>query len=276
VAHVLPDPHAVAAALGVDPRVAAALLGGLFAASATSLGALAAVLVPASRMSSASGLALVLDVGMAFSSGVMIVASFTSLLLPAIQLGGLARATAGFIGGAAAIHVINKVVPHEHIVKGYEGPHVHADMKRKLVAAWLVAMAIIIHNIPEGMTIGSAAAYELSKGLAVSIAIGVQDVPEGLAVSLPVLAATGRRGLAVGLGVLSGVSELAVAVPTAALGVAAARMLPYLLGFGAGAMVYVVSHEALPESHRSGHEGKATLGFFAGFLVMLALDSALG
>lgn len=272
---LLQDPQLLAATLGVDPRVAAALLGGGFAAAATSLGSAAVMLLPKRSLETERGLSAVLDVGMGFSSGVMIVAAFTSLLLPAMDLGGVWRALLGFLTGAIAIHVINEAVPHEHIVKGYEGPHRGAAMERKLIASWLVSMAIIIHNIPEGMSIGSASAYSIAKGLAVSLAIGIQDIPEGLAVSLPVLAATGRTGFAIALGILSGASELLVAVPTAMLGVIAVRMLPYLLGFGAGAMVYVVSHEAIPESHRSGHEGKATLGFFAGFIVMLILDSTL-
>jgi ZIP family zinc transporter len=275
-AATLLDAVALGSLLGLDPRLAAAIVGGFFAAIATSLGSLAALALPASSLNSERSLSAVLDVGMGFSSGVMIVASFTSLLLPAINSGGLARALAGFTLGAVVIHIVNETVPHEHIIKGYEGPRKARDLEEKILASWLVAMAVIIHNIPEGMTIGSASAYKASEGLAVSIAIGVQDIPEGLAVSLPLLAATGSRRIALALGVLSGFSEMAVAIPTAMLGVVAAKMLPYLLGFGAGAMVYVVSHEAIPESHRSGHEGKATLGFFIGFILMLALDTALG
>ena len=250
-----------------SPLLVAALLGGL-AALSTSLGSVLVVLLRG-RVS-----LRLLDVGLGFSSGVMTVASFTSLLLPAIELAGSPGAPlAGFLAGAFSIALVHRLLPHEHpFTEKYEGPM----WGRKLRAAWLVALAIIIHNIPEGMAIGAATAYDIATGVATGVAIALQDFPEGLAVSLPVLAATGRTGLAVLVGAASGLSELLVAVPTALLGTLAARSLPLLLGFGAGAMIYVVSHEALPESHRSGYENEATLGFFAGFIVMLLLDTMLG
>ena len=125
------------------------------------------------------------------------------------------------------------------------------------------------------MAIGASTAYSIATGIATGVAIALQDFPEGLAVALPVLAATGRKGLAIAMAALSGVSELVVAVPIALLGSIAANSLSFLLGFGAGAMIYVVSHEVLPESHRSSYENEATLGFFIGFIVMLLLDTML-
>ncbi|KSW12728.1 hypothetical protein CF15_04955 [Pyrodictium occultum] len=241
---------------------------GLVAAAFTSIGGVLAL--PLSRR----GLnPRDLDVGLGFSSGVMTVASFTSLLIPAIDLAGSPwRPLLGFAAGAIAVAVLNRVLPHEHALIGrYEGP----EWGRKLRAAWLVALAILIHNLPEGMAIGAASAYSIAKGVATGLAIALQDVPEGLAVAMPILAASGKRLTALGVSVLSGLSETAMAVPTSMLGSLAANHLPELLGFGAGAMMYVVSHEAIPESHRSGHEDLATLGFFLGFAVMLLLDTLL-
>jgi ZIP family zinc transporter len=222
---------------------------------------------------SGSRLERLLDVGMGFSSGVMIVAAFTSLLLPAMDLAGLLVPLAGFVLGAASIFMVNELFPHEHIVKGYEGPE---HLRRKIKAAWLVAIAIVIHNLPEGMAIGVSTVYDTAEGVAVGIAIGTQDFPEGLAVSLPVYASTGSLALAVVIAALSGLSEVATAALAALVAEASVAVLAGALAFASGAMVYVVSHEALPESHRSGHEKPATLGFFAGFIMMLVLDVALG
>ncbi|MEB3825293.1 MAG: ZIP family metal transporter [Desulfurococcales archaeon] len=253
-------------AAGSNMILLAAVLSGI-AALLTTLGALPVFFIKKGSTHH------VLDVGLGFSSGVMIVASFTSLLLPAMDMAGFWKPIAGFILGAISIAVLNRVIPHEHIIKGYEGP---AALRNKAKAAWLVAMAIIIHNLPEGMAIGSSTVYSPALGVATGIAIALQDTPEGFAVALPIALITGRRSKGFLYGLLSGLSEMTVAVPTALLGSISYHLLPYLLGYGAGAMVYVVSHEALPESHRTGHERDATIGFFIGFLVMLYLDSTLG
>ncbi|ALL01445.1 zinc/iron permease [Pyrodictium delaneyi] len=249
--------------------VEAALAMSLLAAVATTVGGLAALPLGGRRLDPR-----ILDAGLGFSSGVMTVASFTSLLLPAIESAGQPwTPLLGFVAGAAVIAVVHRLLPHEHVLLDrYEGPEWG---RRKLRAAWLVAVAILIHNLPEGMAIGAASAYSVEKGIATGLAIALQDVPEGLAVAMPVLLATGNMLAALGLSALSGLCEVATAVPTALLGEAAATHLPVILGFGAGAMVYVVSHEALPESHRSGHEDVATLGYFLGFIVMLILDTTI-
>ncbi|MCE4628158.1 MAG: ZIP family metal transporter [Desulfurococcales archaeon] len=252
----------------LSPVELAALMGGV-AALLTSLGGVLVLFLGPRRI----GTDLLIDLGLGFSSGVMIVASFTSLLLPAIERSGPVLPVAGLVVGATSIHLLNDLVPHEHLVKGYEGP---SELRNKLRTAWLVAMAIIIHNIPEGIAIGATSAYSPELAVATGLAIGIQDIPEGLAVALPVYASTGRRLPAVGLAVLSGVSELLVAVPSAVLAGLSSLVLPFAMGFGAGAMVYVVSHESIPETHRSGHEDKATLAFFAGFILMLLLDTMLG
>ncbi len=240
---------------------------GLLAAASTGAGGLAGALL-GGRVGPK-----LLDAGLGFSSGVMTVASFTSLLLPAVELsGGPWLPLAGFLLGAAVVASVHRLVPHEHpLLEKYEGP----AWGRKLRAAWLVSLAIVIHNLPEGLAIGAASAVSRDLGLATGLAIAAQDAPEGLAVALPVLAASGDAGRAALLALLSGLTEAVTAALAAAVGGAASWLLPLVLGFGAGAMMYVVSHEALPESHRSGYESEATVGFFAGFVLMFLLDTLL-
>ncbi|MEB3755522.1 MAG: ZIP family metal transporter [Desulfurococcales archaeon] len=255
---------------GGNPVILALIMSSI-AAMLTTIGALPILYI--GRKGTGKRLDLILDIGLGFSSGVMIVASFTSLLLPAIDLSGFIKPSIGFMIGAGTIWSINKLVPHEHFIKGYEGPK---SMLSKTKTAWLVATAIIIHNLPEGMAIGLSAVYSLGLGIATGLAIGFQDIPEGLAVALPVALITGSAWKGVFYGMLSGLSEVVLAIPAAYIGIKGLWMMPYLLGFGSGAMVYVVSHEALPESHRTGHENEATLGFFIGFLLMLYLDTVFG
>ncbi len=250
-----------------DPIVIALLMSTL-AMISTIIGALPVLLIRVRRSGSIEDL---IDIGLGFSSGVMIVASFTSLLLPSIEEGGFEVTLAGFLLGAAAIAIVNEVTPHEHIFKGFEG---WRNARSKIKAAWLVALAIIIHNIPEGYSIGVASAYRGLEGVKVGLAISLQDMPEGLAVALPVLAITGSMYMAVMIATLSGFSEVVAAV--LAVIVFGNPQLLYLgLSSAAGAMMYVVSHEAIPESHRGGAEKKATIGFFLGFIVMLYLDTVL-
>ncbi|MCE4621510.1 MAG: ZIP family metal transporter [Desulfurococcales archaeon] len=263
--------HILRASSG-NPVTLAFILSSI-AALLTTAGALLSIPVKPRERDSGGQTGSVIDVGLGFSSGVMIVASFTSLILPAMDLAGFARPAMGFLLGAFTIHAVNKLVPHEHLIKGYEGPRALAG---KVRASWLVAAAILIHNLPEGMAIGSASVYSPERGVITGLAIAFQDIPEGLAVALPVALIKGSTLWGMVLGLLSGLSEVLLAVPTAALGSLIVWLLPYLLGFGAGAMVYVVSHEALPESHRTGREREATIGFFAGFMLMLYLDSTLG
>jgi len=245
----------------------------LFAAFMTSLGSLIALIPSLWGASIRDSLDVLVDLGLGFSSGVMLVAAFTSLLMPSIESYGLPPTLIGFIAGAVIVHIVNMFTPHEHLVKGVEGPR---EAVRRLKAVWLIAFAIIIHNIPEGLTIGAASAYSIRDGLTVGLAIGIQDLPEGLAVAIPVLATTGSRRLALFVGVVSGLTEVVTAMLAAALGTTMVGLLPYLMGLGAGAMIYVVSHESLPETHRSGHETRSTIAFFAGFILMLILDTALG
>ncbi|MCX8195498.1 MAG: ZIP family metal transporter [Acidilobaceae archaeon] len=235
----------------------------------TTLGAML-VLIP--HLSRGERREVLVDVGLAFGSGVMTVASFVSLLLPSLERGGLAASLVAFLLGAAAVAALNEAIPHEHLFKGFEGP---PEMKRKIKAAWLVALSIIIHNIPEGYSIGVASAHSPRDGVEVAIAIAMQDMPEGFAVAFPLMALTGSALTAIFISFLSGLSELLAALLAALLLSDASWALPFALSSAAGAMIYVVSHEALPESHRSGREKQATLGFFLGFVLMLVLESSL-
>ncbi|MEM0199045.1 MAG: ZIP family metal transporter [Desulfurococcaceae archaeon] len=253
-------------------RVLLAALMSSIAAASTTLGALPALVVKYKRDEPRS-LEKLINAGLGFSSGVMLVTSFTGLLLPSVEGGGLLVALTGLLLGALLVAVVNELVPHEHFLKGFEGP---AWLRSKAKASWLVAFAIILHNIPEGFSIGVASAYQVLDGFKVGLAISLQDVPEGLAVALPVLAITGSKKMALLVAFLSGLSELLVAVPTATVFTEASEVLYLGLSFASGAMIYVVSHEALPESHRAGREKLATVGFFLGFILMLCLDVALG
>jgi ZIP family zinc transporter len=213
-----------------------------------------------------------LDSGLGFSAGIMIVASFTSLLLPAIDIGGIVPTLMGFIIGAFAIYLIENLLPHEHLVKGYEGPE---HFKHRVKAIWMTVIAIVIHNFPEGLAVGASVVYDLRTGIMTAIAIGIQDIPEGLAVTLPLILMGKRVRKVLLIGFLSGASEPIMALIPVLITAYSFTLLPYVLGFGAGAMVYVISHEVIPESHRHGNENLATLGLLIGFIIMLILDVLL-
>lgn len=215
----------------------------------------------------------VMAYGMGFAAGVMISASFTSLLIPAEEIGGIFPAIVGFLLGALVMHAMNRALPHEHLMRGYEGPE---RLRRRLRTAWLLAFAIIIHNIPEGAAVGAAVADSLRDGVILAIAIGIQNIPEGLAVAIPLITAGKRLRLAMGLAVLSGLVEPVAAAGAAAVVTLSRALLPYMLSFAAGAMMYVVSHEIIPETHEGGREIRATAGLIIGLIAMFALDAYYG
>jgi len=238
-----------------------ALLIGLIPALMTALGSIP-VLVGVGMSERAS------DAGMGFAAGVMLVASFTSLLLPAVERGGPLAATAGFLLGAGLIKLLDALLPHLHPGRGLEG------VARPLAKSTLLALAMVVHNVPEGMAVGVASFESVDEGLLLAVAIGLQDVPEGLAVALP-LAARGRV-VAFLIGVASGVSEALVAPLPALLLESVREALPLLMGLAAGAMIYVVVHEVVPEIYGHEHDEPSTLGFFTGFTAMLLLDVLFG
>lgn len=208
--------------------------------------------------------------GMGFAAGVMLSASFISLLIPAIEIAGIIPTIIGFLIGALAVHFINLMLPHEHFVKGFEGSE---KLRRKLKAAWLLAFAMIIHNIPEGAAVGAAVAESLVSGVVLALAIGIQNVPEGLAIALPFISTKRSLKLAMGMTVLSGAVEPIAALGATALITIFRGLLPYMLSFTAGAMIYVVSHEIIPETHGEKREIRATVGLLLGLILMLVLDA---
>ena len=226
-----------------------------------------------------------LDILLGFAAGVMLAASSFSLLVPALNLtqeqSGLAESwnvwivTAGFILGVIFIALIDKWAPHEHFVKGPEG-----KVSKRLAATWLFVIAITIHNFPEGLAVGVSfgqGGENVITGLIVAIAIGLQNIPEGTAVAMPLLKEGYTRKKAFLIAGASGLVE-----PIGAfLGVALVGVAKFFLGFGmafaAGAMIFVVADEIIPETHNEekGYSRLATYGLIAGFVIMMFLDNFL-
>jgi zinc transporter, ZIP family len=257
-----------------------ALIAGLFTWGVTALGAAAVFTTRKFHQR-------VLDGMLGFAGGVMIAASFWSLLSPAIALsaGGplpvWVPATVGFLLGAVFLRLIDWVLPHLHL--GY--PENEAEgLKTRWKRSTLLVLAITLHNIPEGLAIGvafgAAAAHlpeaTLTGAVALAIGIGIQNFPEGFAVSVPLRRDGLSRLKSFWYGQLSAVVEPVAAVLGAVLVMAAKPLLPYALAFAAGAMIFVVVEEVIPESQRNQHTEIATGGAILGFVVMMILDVALG
>ena len=250
-----------------------ALLGGAAGLLLTTLGA-----VPALWM---RGLPQrVEDTLLGFAAGMMLAASAFSLLLPGIEaaerLAGSAPLGAGIVVTGMALGVmlmlgLDEFTPHEHDKAGPCGPG-----NQRCSRAWLFVFAIALHNLPEGMAIGvSFSQGDMSVGLPLTAAIALQDLPEGLAVALTLRGAGLRAGTAVLVAMASGVLEPLGALLGAGLSSGWVFAYPIGLGLAAGAMLFVVSHEVIPETHRNGHQKLATLGLVVGFALMMVLDTAL-
>lgn len=219
-----------------------------------------------------------------FAAGVMIAASVWSLLIPAIEwsasLGALAPlpAAVGFSLGIVFFLILDRLIPHLHYDGRKEGP------KSPLGQSTMLTLAVAMHNLPEGVAVGIVYAWLLSgsdsvssaSALALSIGVGIQNFPEGAIISLPLAAAGERRAPAFFKGVASAVVETLGAVLALVLTSIFLPILPYLLGFAAGAMIYVVVEELIPESSALGHSNLVTVFFSVGFLVMMILDVVLG
>ena len=222
-----------------------------------------------------------------FAAGVMIAASVWSLLIPAIEEAAAAGrigwipAAGGFLIGIGFLMLLDYLIPHLHVdAKKAEGPS--TSMKRTS----LLVMAVTLHNIPEGMAVGLAFALAAQHGanspvayasaIALALGIGIQNFPEGAAISLPLR----QEGMSVGKsfvsGMLSGIVEPIFGLLTVLLSAIIAPYMPWMLAFAAGAMMYVVVEELIPEAHLGEHSNVGTLGVMGGFLIMMILDVALG
>jgi zinc transporter, ZIP family len=230
----------------------------------------------------------VLDGMLGFAAGVMIAASFWSLLAPAIdlaeQMGGPPAwipAVVGFLAGGGFLLLVDKTLPHLHLGLELEDAEGLPTSWRRSV---LLVMAITLHNIPEGLAVGVAfgavaagiPSASLAAAVALAIGIGIQNFPEGAAVSVPLRREGMGRFEAFWYGQLSGIVEPVAGVIGAAIVLFMRPILPYALAFAAGAMIFVVVEELIPESQRSGETDYATIGAMLGFAVMMSLDVALG
>ncbi len=220
-----------------------------------------------------------------FASGVMVAASVWSLLIPSMDMAeGMGRfafvpAAAGFLLGIGFLLLMDQLVPHLHLgCEEAEGP------KCQLKKTTMLVLAVTLHNIPEGMAVGVVFSGLLSENasitamgaFALSIGIAIQNFPEGAIISLPLKSEGVSRGRAFLYGALSGIVEPLGAALIIFLSSYLSSLLPYLLAFAAGAMIYVVVEELIPESSQGGHSNLGTIGFAAGFVLMMILDVALG
>ena len=258
----------------------AALVATTFTWAMTALGA--ALVFPFKSMNRR-----LFDGMLGFTGGVMVAASFWSLLAPAIELSGgegfgkVAAPAIGFALGALFIFVLDRFTPHLHInFKKEEAEGPATDWHRTT----LLVLAITLHNIPEGLAVGvlfGGAALGLdgattAGAVALAIGIGIQNFPEGLSVSMPLRRDGVSRGKAWYYGQLSAVVEPVAGVVGAIAVMHMRPILPYALAFAAGAMIYVVIEEVIPETQRDKYTDVATLGFIGGFIVMMMLDVGLG
>ena len=220
----------------------------------------------------------VLNTLLGASAGVMLAATSFSLIIPGIENGealwpgyGVYIVVFGMLSGAVVLDLIDKFLPHEHFFKGPEGPS--SNLKR----IWLFVIAITIHNFPEGMAVGVGfGTGDISNGISLAIGIGIQNMPEGLAVALPLLGLGYSRWKAFSIAALTGLVEPIGGILGAGAVTVFHPIMPFALAFAAGAMLFVISDEIIPETHSQGKSRQATYGVMIGFVIMMALDNLLG
>jgi ZIP family zinc transporter len=273
-----------------DSVLVQALVGGVIIATMNLFGASLILVLrdPSERF---------LDGALGFAAGVMLAAAFTSLILPGIDAAGgdPLPVLFGVLLGAAFLDQADRIVPHAHYLLtgqrrddvGYDSGTDAVD-ETKVASVVLFILAITLHNMPEGLAVGvgfgnaaqatgAEATAALADALSLMLAIGIQNVPEGLAVSVAAVnAGLDKRMYAVFTGIRSGVVEIPLCVFGALAVTYATPILPYAMGFAAGAMLFVISDEIVPETHSRGYERVATIGLMIGVVVMLYLDVSLG
>lgn len=220
-----------------------------------------------------------------FASGVMVAASVWSLLIPAIEAEAhkgpwaVMPAALGFLLGILFLLTIDELTPHLHVgATSPEGP------RSRLSRTTMLALAVTIHNLPEGMAVGvvlagatqGTAGLSMSAAIAVSLGIAIQNIPEGAIISMPMRAAGNSRWRSFLIGSLSGIVEPIGGLLVILLAAWLTPILPYLLAFAAGAMLYVVVEELIPEASQGTHSNLSTIGFAIGFVLMMVLDVVLG
>lgn len=254
-------------AAGFQGPLSGAIAGGAMAAAATALGAVP-LLVMRRISDGVQGMLL------GFGAGVMLAASVFSLLIPALSaaqaqgasnVGAVLLVAAGLAAGAALLLALDRALPHTHAPDG----------SRSATAVWLFVFAIAVHNIPEGLAIGVASSTVASANT-VATGISLQNVPEGLIVAIALATAGYSRLFAFVVTAASGLIEPVAAIFGSIMVASSEELLPWGLAGAAGAMLFVVSHEIIPESHRRGHETLAASGLIVGFVAMLLMDRLLG
>ena len=220
-----------------------------------------------------------------FASGVMVAASVWSLLIPAMEMEAAKEAWSvlpaaiGFLMGMGFLLLLDELTPHLHL--GTDKPE---GLRSHLSRTTMLALAVTIHNLPEGMAVGvvfagadeGAAGLSMASALAVSIGIAIQNVPEGAIISMPMRAAGNSRWRSFAIGSLSGAVEPLGALAVVLLASLMTPVLPYMLAFAAGAMFYVVIEELIPEASSGKHSNLSTIGFAIGFVLMMVLDVVMG
>jgi ZIP family zinc transporter len=246
-------------------------LGSLLAGLGTGVGALGIFLIRRLNPRIEDGM-------LSAAAGVMLAATFFSLLLPALDRADLlttskflavAMVAGGVLLGAIGLFFVHRLVPHEHFLLGKEGP----DSKR-LERIWLFIIAITLHNFPEGMAVGVGfAGGDMGNGTSLALGIGLQNVPEGFAVAISLLSIGYSRPTAFWVALLTGLVEPVGGAIGAAAVTLAEPLMPIILGLAAGAMLFVISDEIIPETHRRGYETIATFSLLGGFVAMMFLDT---
>ena len=251
------------------------LLASFAAGAMTGVGALPALL-PAVRVSPRFQ-----DVMLGFAAGVMLAASAFSLIVPGLEaaaedygdeLPAALTVGCGILLGALALWLVDAYVPHEHFILGREGA-----LSSSLRRIWLFVIAITLHNFPEGLAVGVGyGGGDLGKANALAIGIGLQNLPEGLAVAVALASERYSRGAAFTVALLTGMVEPLGGLIGVTAVTLAQPLLPWGLAFAAGAMIFVISSEIIPETHRKGFATEGTFGLMIGFVVMMVLDTTLG